>query len=540
VVSGQLPGARRGGFVLNGGGQWSDFDELSRVVVSGQWSGARRGGFTLIELLVVILIILIVSAVALPVVLPALSHRQVSEAARLLQGALVGARDSALKNGTPSGIRLMPDPAFPLTFLANGQIDRTQPLAANRIIPIEAAPEYSEGLLSVVVPNANDPNSNAYSLSVPYPQASGGLFYPSGVNSVNSGLAGRIGNVLMVKEQVVFNPGGGAQLNSPTSWYWNIRVGDKLQINGAGLWYTVVGPMVVPPQGATINGVFSSNSEQFVNVGPPGSQSPLQDLQAGVTVHPEFLFLVNGLDDNNNGWIDEGFDGVDNNLTFEIVNNSLQVIDEIAEWEAETWPATVVNLANKQYTIQRRPTPVANAREISLPTNVVIDMTMLLGSLPPTPEGSTLNQAWSFAERSQFPNGVIDPHTGYVDILLYPNGTVVPTTIYSSPSSFGMSGAFFHFWLAERSDVAAPSQIATQAPYLPVGTIKQQLISTTNPYTGPSLQGEYRIVSLFTRTGQVTSNDNVLFDNPANPANGSTYNPGYPFLATEQGARGGR
>ena len=58
------------------------------------------------------------------------------------------ARDSALHNGTPSGIRLLPDPAFPLIYLANGQIDPTQPLAANRIIPIEAAPEYSEGMLS--------------------------------------------------------------------------------------------------------------------------------------------------------------------------------------------------------------------------------------------------------------------------------------------------------------------------------------------------------------------------------------------------------
>ena len=52
---------------------------------------AGRRGFTLIELLVVILIILIVSAVLFPLVLPALSHRQVSEAARLLQGgSLVG------------------------------------------------------------------------------------------------------------------------------------------------------------------------------------------------------------------------------------------------------------------------------------------------------------------------------------------------------------------------------------------------------------------------------------------------------------------
>ena len=122
-------------------------------------------------------------------------------------------------------------------------------------------------------------------------------------------------------------------LNNPTSWYWNIRVGDKLQINGAGLWYTVVGPMIVTPQ--------QGNSELFVNVGAAGTQSPLQDQQSGLTVFPEFLFLVNGIDDNKNGWIDEGYDGVDNNLAFEVANNSAHVTDEIAEWEAEVWPSTV-------------------------------------------------------------------------------------------------------------------------------------------------------------------------------------------------------
>ena len=98
---------------------------------------ARRQAFTLVELLVVIAIIALVSAVALPVVLPALSHRQVSESARILQGSLAGARDAALHTGTPSGIRLLPDPAFPLIYLPSGQIDPGQPLAANRIIPIE-------------------------------------------------------------------------------------------------------------------------------------------------------------------------------------------------------------------------------------------------------------------------------------------------------------------------------------------------------------------------------------------------------------------
>ncbi len=139
---------------------------------AGARQTAHRGGFTLIELLVVILIILLVSAVALPVVLPALSHRQVSEAARILQGALVGARDAAMHNGTPSGIRLLPDPAFPLIYktMPDGttQIDPTQPLAANRIIPIEMAPGYSSGMLSIVQPGPNFP------LMSPYPAVNGG------------------------------------------------------------------------------------------------------------------------------------------------------------------------------------------------------------------------------------------------------------------------------------------------------------------------------------------------------------------------------
>ena len=232
----------------------------------------------------------------------------------------------------PSGIRLLPDPAFPLIYLASGQIDPTQPLAANRIIPIEVAPAYTEGMLSAVLPGSSGDTTNSSTLSIVYPASNGGGYYPFAGNSSTAA------NVLMVKEVVAYfdtNTPPQAQLNTPTSWYWNIRVGDKLQINGSGLWYTVVGPMIVTPQ--------QGNSELFVNVGPAGSQSPLQDQQAGLTVFPEFLFLVNGIDDNNNGWIDEGYDGVDNNLNQELANNVLPYVDDIAEWEPESWPAAFAN-----------------------------------------------------------------------------------------------------------------------------------------------------------------------------------------------------
>ena len=138
---------------------------------------------------------------------------------------------------------------------------------------------------------------------------------------------------------------------------------------------------------------------------------------------------------------------------------------------------------------------------------------------------------------------MINPFTGYVDILLYPNGTVVPTTIYSTPSSFGMSGAFFHFWLAERSDVVAMQLDRTAiratgdqpAVILPVGNISQQLVSSSNPYTGPRCKGEYRIVTLFTRTGQITSNDNVAVRQSAEPGQRDHVQPGLPVPGDRAG-----
>src|SRR5271157_6564850 len=107
---------------------------------------AGRRGFTLIELLVVILIILLVSAVVLPSVIPAISHRQVSEAARILQGALVGARDTAINNNAPAGIRLLPDPTINGINTNNsstlyGMLDPSLPLAMSRMIPLESAPD---------------------------------------------------------------------------------------------------------------------------------------------------------------------------------------------------------------------------------------------------------------------------------------------------------------------------------------------------------------------------------------------------------------
>lgn len=260
----------------------------------GQCTRAPHPGFTLVELLVVIAIIGLVSVIALPVVLPAIRHRQVSEAARTLQGTLVGARDQAIHDGQPSGIRLLPDPTYPITRLPNGQIVPGPILAYNRVIPIGPAPNYSEGRVSI------------------HEDVAGGSSqYPAAIRTVG----GHSGVPCLVLEQSVTDKQG--LPNAPTSWFWNIRVGDRIQPNNSGPWYTVVGPMTISPS--------QGNSEMFVNNGPAGTALPI--LVGGKPC--EYLLLVNGRDDNGNGWVDEGYDGVD--------NNGDGLIDDGAEWERERW-----------------------------------------------------------------------------------------------------------------------------------------------------------------------------------------------------------
>ncbi len=482
---------------------------------------AGRRGFTLIELLVVILIILLVSAVVLPTVLPAISHRQVSEAARILQGALAGARDTAINNNAPAGIRLLPDPVLngqslnaPGGIAGVSTLDPTRILASNRYIPIQFAPDYSEGKASVIIPAGT---------TTPFGQPN----LPCG-----GGLVGYPGGPLMVEECPVYlDPTTNTWLpNSPTSWFWNVRVGDKIQLGGVSQTYVVVGPLA------------QGNPELFVNIGFPGSEVGNLVLNRsypdGATHTVEYLLLVNGRDDDSNGYVDDGWDGIDNNLPYEIANNLPQLTDDQLEWERETWLGGLVNppslpaplfpltgLLNQSYIITRRPVVSPGSRETPLPSNVVVDLTTWNAQYFNATFSSTTGVSY-VSERSRLP---VDSTTGNVDILLYPNGTVVPTTLYSSPSSFGMNSAFYHFWLAERGDLFDPPNLANP----PANGVHYLLPQVPNVNTAPgdtrALTGERRLVTLYTRTGQLITNQVETFDGA---------NPSLPFLAPQQGVRG--
>jgi prepilin-type N-terminal cleavage/methylation domain-containing protein len=359
-------------------------------------SQAGRRAFTLIELLIVVLIIGLITAVALPAVLPALSKRQVSEAARLVQSAVSGARDQAIANSSPAGFRLVPDPAFPLSYLPSGQIDLTKPLAFNRLVPLSSGNTYSDGLVG----SLGFMPTEVMTLAYPGP----------GNQNISNPVYGNTGAAVVFEVFESVDSTGKITLNAPTSWWWNVRLGDKIQINGSGIWYTVIGPMAIGPT--------QGNSELYTNIGQPNTRSPLsQSLPSGGTGYAEFLILSDGVDNNLDGYIDNGWDGFDNDYQ--------NGIDDIGEW-VET-EKQVPACFSVPYVVQRRPFPVQNQKSIDLPTNVVIDASKSVIS--------------------------INPYSGYADILVNPNGTLFQPLIYSSLTSVGMNSSFVHLWLAERADI---------------------------------------------------------------------------------------
>jgi hypothetical protein len=334
---------------------------------------------------VVLAIILLISIVALPTILPAVSHRQVSEGARLLQAQLAGARDAAIRDNATCGIRLLADP--------------TTPNACNGFVPLVQPPNYSTGLVSVF----------------PAAQYSPSVF---------------LGTTALVLEESATDAAG--LPNEPTSWFWNVRVGDKIQINHTGPWLTVCGPLVIPIAGMTVlvNGTptLYADPEGFVNYGPSGgwpSGATALDGSALPTnpIGHDYLLLTNGRDDNANGWIDEGWDGVDNNGNGQI--------DEPAEWEQEAWVGAAANGVNSaSYMIRRRPFPASAGRTVYLPSNIVIDMT-----------------------RSNLPT--------ILDLTVSPQSEWAPSLPWGVPASISMGGSWFQFWLAERADVGSTMPAGT-------------------------------------------------------------------------------
>lgn len=479
-------------------------------------------GFTLIEILIVILIIVLVSAATLPVVLPALAHRELGDSARLLQATLAGTHDLAIRSRSARGLRFLPDEQF------NGATPAT-PLASSRMIAIESAPNHSEGFVNLYNPKP---------LVVPISLSDYIDFQYSSSPWDKPWEDPR----LIIIEEKWAKPPPNPIPNPPTSWYWNIRQGDKIRIESSGPYFTIVGPMRVGVR---------ANPERFINNGLPTPANPI----AGPAARPEFLFVVNGEDDDGNGYTDDSFDGLDNDPVNGFYDPGFNGLDDGAsgniddlvellqldsEFITEQEQFRLVGLTDtspllgKSYTIYRRPIPSPGAREVTLSPGVVIDLTTSLGKVINPTNGNWVRVA---PERSRLP---VDPETGIVEILFYTNGQVLPSTPYGNAvDPFGKNPdldnlpPFYHFWLSERQDVYEPT-----LPTPPTPPYRPSLLPLPRGVPGPDtrvLRGEAKLVTLNPRTGQAitTTISDASFLDPAT----SAYEVNAPYRQAQQNKR---
>jgi prepilin-type N-terminal cleavage/methylation domain-containing protein len=449
----------------------------------------RRSGVTLTELLVVIAIILLLSAAALPTAYVTFAERAVSEGASIVQANLSMTRDRAAGSGQPQGVRFLPDPD--LTDLANGV------LVSNRMVTLTTPPNYSEGLVVPVVeiftPAATGLPIEIRRLAV------------YGAKTDNSGIP-----------------------SSPTAWHFNIRQGETIRIGGVGNQFTIAGPITVGPR--------AGNPERFINRTFNGlaAGDQVQALPIPSDPNYEILYLVNGRDDSGNGYVDPQFDGIDNNGDDVIDpgyngfdDNGNGPVDELSELllglpavppeyeqddpilQAFGWarvndavgpgniplltpltdpfggtPELITNalmVPRYRYVISRRPSAASDSREYTLPAGAVIDFTTL-----------GLADSTIIPERSRVP---IDPVTGIVDLMIYPNGQVVPSTPYGLRQSMTTGFPFYFLWIAAREDVHAPTGATSAAqPLLPM----PREVGLAGP---PFLEGYRRMITISPNSG---------------------------------------
>jgi prepilin-type N-terminal cleavage/methylation domain-containing protein len=513
-----------------------------------------RHAFTLVELLVVIVIISIVAIATLAVAIPAYQHRGVTQAALLLQSSLAGARDAAIRANAPRGIRLVPDAI--LRGPTPGDITTVAiPLASSRLVPIELAPDYSAGFVTaLVVPNST------------FAQGISALTAPP----TTLGVLGQdprlfIQEELFQDEALPVNPAlppAGTIPNPPTEWFWNIRQGERFRFADAGRYYYIAGPMFTPNPERFVNA--DTATARFVSLPPSSNVTP----PAGTTTGPEFLFLVNGQDDDHDGFVDNSFDGIDNDgdglvdpgfngidddkngivddqneVFLRIIGGSMVYDTRLyngnggiantppgynPEFEAESAPnlpglsflTSIGTFVNKPYTILRRAVPTQGAREVVLPAGTVVDLTTYNASV-----FSTNTQVF-VPERSRLP---IDPISKYTDILISPNGTIFRSDAASNNAPIA---PFYHFWIAERDDVFSPL-FTTGVPYLLPMPAKSLGYPNTSDISGRVLKGDRRLVSVFTKTGQIVTNTIEQFDGTGSATGGVSL----PFFAPQQGVR---
>jgi prepilin-type N-terminal cleavage/methylation domain-containing protein len=184
-------------------------------------SQGARPGFTLVELLVVIILILTLAALAVAFVPRVNERRRAAQGADLLQGWLLQAKQRALRDRVPTGIRLQPGTRLPTATVPNAQF-------VTDLQYIQKPDDFGGGMLTLLSPTSAVVSSTAQS---PVADFFNGL-----------------------------GPG------SPTA-LWSVQPGDYVEIYGGGPVHQIVAVRNTPPTslvGNTID-VSPTNPLPFVS-----------------------------------------------------------------------------------------------------------------------------------------------------------------------------------------------------------------------------------------------------------------------------------
>ncbi|MGD9648703.1 MAG: Tfp pilus assembly protein FimT/FimU, partial [Pirellulales bacterium] len=199
----------------------------------------KRRAFTLVELLVTIVIIMMLTAIAIPVLAPALAGRRQREASREVTSYFAQARDTAMSTGRATGVMLE-------RFTGAGNASTSALIKAGLPAPTPV-PEMCLTLWQVEVP----------------PPYSGDTLYSRAlvVGGFGSGAIAGLGT-----------PGGGAP-----EGFGLVRIGDYIKFNAQGHQYQIISGAIESDS----NIPYNSTTMRYL--APPTSANPWQIVPTGGT-----------------------------------------------------------------------------------------------------------------------------------------------------------------------------------------------------------------------------------------------------------------
>ncbi|HEY2784729.1 MAG TPA: prepilin-type N-terminal cleavage/methylation domain-containing protein [Fimbriiglobus sp.] len=412
----------------------------------------RRAGFTLVELLTVMFIISVLAAIAVSVARSSIadSYKTVGGADRL-SGWLIIAKNRALRDRVPVGLRLIRDPNNPNVAREAQYIEMPVLWAPNQI---------PDGYVLSQVQNPSPPF-----LVVKYDQGIGGLRQEDGVQSA----ASQYGVFVFGLNVLAFDVKVG-DLLSLADFGTVHRIEAITQLSQAPTWYPLGYPSnLYPPVNATFPCFKITLAQSLIPLRaneqyPPSPPNPPMLLPSGVGAAPA-----------------PG-------------NSGLYPVDYPPLGAANFYRTFF-------FGFYRSARPILGEPIVTLPTNMVVDMTPDTPANAPNPYPVYRNPSVGLPALASIP---ANPDLQFVDIIFAPSGQVMFT-----------DSGLVCFWLRNETKpppekTSADGTLFTTLGGTPLREIKAPatVAGTTYRYFDRERMlatGDHVIVAVYTKTGAISS-----------------------------------